>query len=96
MTEETYTDENGVQVVQPKYTIGYGDGTEIEVYAMTQEQYDQFMDLLSRIDSVASIDSSIADIVLEETGPYFAGQKTVEETASVIQSRVKLYVNEQR
>ena len=96
MTEETYTDENGVQVVQPKYTIGYGNGTEIEVYAMTQEQYDQFLDLLSRIDSQASVDSSIANIVLEETGAYFAGQKSVEETASVIQSRVKLYVNEQR
>ena len=35
------------------------------------------------------------DIITSETDAYFAGDKTVDETAGMIQSRVNLYVAEQ-
>ena len=38
---------------------------------------------------------SLLSSVVEEAAPFFAGQATAEETASAIQSRVKLYVAEQ-
>jgi ABC-type glycerol-3-phosphate transport system substrate-binding protein len=38
----------------------------------------------------------ITDIILEETAAYFAGDKSAEECARVIQSRASLYVGEQR
>ena len=41
-------------------------------------------------------DSAIADIVWEASGPYFAGDKTLEETIRLIENRVGLYVNELR
>ena len=36
----------------------------------------------------------ICEMILEETNAYFAGDKTAEETAKVLQSRVGIYVSE--
>lgn len=36
----------------------------------------------------------IYSIITEEAAPYFAGQKSAEETAKIIQSRVEIYVSE--
>ena len=33
---------------------------------------------------------------MEAAGPYFAGDKTLDETVRLIQSRAELYVNENR
>ena len=38
--------------------------------------------------------SNVSTIVTEEAEAFFKGQKSVEETVSVIQSRVELYVSE--
>ena len=35
------------------------------------------------------------DIIMEEAQAYFAGNRTAEETASIIQVRVNLYLSEQ-
>ena len=53
------------------------------------------MELLHSTTSVNSYDESILEIVREETGGYFAGQKTLDETVKIIQNRVSLYVAEQ-
>lgn len=45
---------------------------------------------LSRV----SIDRDIWNVIYEETAPYFAGDKSAEETAHVIQSRVRLILEE--
>jgi hypothetical protein len=34
------------------------------------------------------------NIITEETESYFAGQKSVDDVAGVIQSRIQLYINE--
>ena len=39
--------------------------------------------------------ADIFEIITEEAGAYFAGQKSVEATAEVIQNRVMLYLNEE-
>ena len=36
----------------------------------------------------------VCEIIQEELGAFFAEDKTAEETAEIIQNRVKLYVNE--
>lgn len=41
-------------------------------------------------------DDTLLNIVREEAGPFFAGQKKAQEVAPIIQSRVQLYVNENR
>ena len=42
------------------------------------------------------MDEQILMIIKEEAAAYFAGQKSVDAVAGVIQSRVQLYVNENR
>ena len=41
-------------------------------------------------------DQSIIDIVLEEAAAYFAGQKSAQDVAKLIQSKANIYINEQR
>ncbi len=44
--------------------------------------------------SPQSFESDIQDIILEETAGFFSGEKTAEEVAHIIQSRVKIYLDE--
>ena len=46
--------------------------------------------------SPLSAQYTIQDIILEEAGAYFSGDKTAQEVAGIIQSRVQLYLDENR
>ncbi|NLH02375.1 MAG: hypothetical protein GX488_10945 [Clostridiales bacterium] len=63
---------------------------------LTQEDVDRFETLLSKVKTVAVYDETILGIIESEALPFFAGQKTAEETAKIIQSKVSLYVSEQK
>ena len=67
-----------------------------DVYALTQEDIDQILGVISNTHSVYDYDQEILDIITDEVAAYFAGDKDVQTTASMIQSRVNLYVQEQR
>lgn len=56
---------------------------------------EQVLDMVDKIDCVAICDKEVLDIVMDCSGNFFAGDKTAEETAAVIQSRVKIYLSEQ-
>ena len=71
------------------------DPNEVNVYAMTQEQADQILDLLNNTHCVYGYDDSIMSIITDEAQAYFAGEKSLDDTANMIQSRVNLYVAEQ-
>ena len=96
MKQEYTTDpETGEQIPVSDHSYGFSDGTEIQVYAMTQEEYDAFMRLYESCNSVTAYNQEINNIISEETAAFFDGQKTAEETASLIQNRISLYINEQ-
>jgi len=95
MKEESWTDETGTEVVQPKTTWGWND-FQVEIYAATQEEVDEIRDLIMSIDKVSSYDQQIQSIVAEEAAAYFEGMKTAPEVATIIQSRIQIYVNESR
>ena len=63
---------------------------------MTQEQADELMQIINSTHKISRYDENISGIIGEEVEAYFAGQRSVQDTANMIQSRVKLYVNEQR
>lgn len=95
MKAEYRTDpETGELVEISNMGIGYSDDFFVDIYATTQEEYDTFMDIYERTQSVYSYDTDMMDIITEECAAFFAGQKTAEETASLIQNRVSLYVAE--
>lgn len=64
-------------------------------FAMSEADAEKFLSFLGSIDQVAIYDESILDIIMEEAGAFFAGDKTAEETAALIQSRASLYMSEQ-
>ncbi len=88
-------DENGNPIEISTHSYGWEDVT-FDIYAATQEEADEMMDMINRIDTLANYDEQLMNIVFEEAESYFAGQKSVDEVADIIQSRVKIYVNESR
>ena len=81
----------------PKFTDGGlvdFDADDISYYAATQEQCDQIMRLYNDTNTIYWEDNDLWEIISEQAQAYFAGDKSLEETASAIQSRAELYVNE--
>ena len=89
-------DENGEKIVEPKATYWGNDGEQFSIDAMSQEQADQVMALYNSIHTLNGGNDAIYNIITEEAGAYFAGQRSLDDVASIIQNRVGLYVAEQK
>ena len=87
--------ETGEKIEMSTGGIGYGDDFMVDLYSMKQEEYDAFMALYEACANVYSYNDEIMQIILEEAAAFFEGQKTAQETASLIQNRLSLYVSEQ-
>ena len=88
-------DQNGNPVQESKGGWSW-DNLNIDLVATSQEEYDQIMELYNTIDTVSEYDTNVYDIVNEMAGSYFSGDKSLDETASLIQGKVQLYINENR
>ncbi len=82
------------KIEQPVAMESYG-GVDITYYAVTREDYEQLMELYHAIDTYTRWDPGLAPIITETAGAYFAGDKTLDEAAELIQNRASLYVSEQ-
>ena len=89
-------DENGERVQESRGGWIDENGTEHSIYAMTQEQADEVMNVITTCTRVADYSSSIYSIVAEQAEAFFSGQKSVDDVARLIQSKANIYVNEQR
>lgn len=89
-------DENGNKLEFSNSSYGWADDVTIEIYAVTQEEADSIFKVIEQIGSAASQQNEFLTIIEEEAEPYFEGQKTVDEVADIIQSRIQIYVNETR
>lgn len=99
MTPLYQTKPDGTQVEIAKQSKSYDDGVEkfeISYYALPRELYDQFMELYESIDQSWDWNLPLYEIVMDAAGPYFAKDRSLEETTALIQRRVELYVNERR
>ena len=67
-----------------------------ELYCLTEEQVQQVRDLMESTTKMADYDDAIIRIVTEQAAPFFEGQKSAEDVAKLVQSKVNIYVNEQR
>jgi ABC-type glycerol-3-phosphate transport system substrate-binding protein len=64
-------------------------------YALTEEEIDRVRSVIESADIFVDGDPTVNTILMEELEVFFAGAKTAEETAEIIQSRIALYVSEQ-
>ncbi|MCL2841909.1 MAG: extracellular solute-binding protein [Oscillospiraceae bacterium] len=61
---------------------------------VTQAQIDQILALIYATDQLAMWDATVVNMIREETLPFFAGDRSIEETVRIIQSRVQTYLSE--
>ena len=87
-----YEDENGNQV-EDHIIVNIG-GEDIKLPRISDSEVDQMYGFLKGLTSDAYFDSNVENIVAEETAAFFEGQKSAEDVAGVIQSRVQIYINE--
>ena len=87
-----WIDDNGEKVEYDE-TYWIGD-KEIIIQPMTAERAQEVKDYVLSVDKLYYYDNAIVDIIVEEAAPFFEGQKTAEQAADIIQSRVQIYVNE--
>ncbi|MCD8379235.1 MAG: extracellular solute-binding protein [Lachnospiraceae bacterium] len=93
---DPYLDEDGNPIVIGGSSgIGYQDGWEYWYEPCTEEDVEEFYELLNGAVTVAnSGNSEILAIIEEEAGSFFSGQKSVDDVAEIIQNRVSLYLSE--
>ncbi len=87
------TQKNAVK--QVRFLYG-NEQAPVSCRAATQEELTRYEDFINSIDKIEFFDNTVYDIVEESASPYFAGDKTLDETIQLIQNRVTLYVNENR
>ena len=79
---------------EPKAVRGQGSNT-IMVYAAAKEDVDAVRKLVERVSGGYEMYRDVLAIINEDISYYFAGQKSAEEVAKIIQSRVSLWLQEQ-
>lgn len=82
-----YIDENGEKVEYDLFL-------ESVVPPLDQKQLEQLITYVESVTATPYEDSNVLSIIEEELGSYFSGQKTAEDAAAIIQSRVQMYVQE--
>ncbi len=94
MERPCYIDENG-EKVEYDYTLSF-NGEEVTVPPLSQEQLDQVLAHIEAVRTVGYDNQDVMNIINEELGSFFAGQKSAKEAAALIQNRVQLYVEANR
>ncbi|MBQ9685316.1 MAG: extracellular solute-binding protein [Oscillospiraceae bacterium] len=90
-------DDEGEKIPIARYSMWDSTENKVkEIYALEPEQVEQIRDLILSTTKMADYNQEILNIVSEQAAPYFAGQKSAEEVARLVQSKVNIYVNEQR
>ncbi len=89
-------DENGERIERSLGGFGFDDGTMFQYYAVTQPMADKLMEAINNTTRTTSANEEILKIVTEQAEAFFAGDKSAEEAAKLIQSKANIYVNEQR
>ncbi len=91
--EKLYTTGLDGKQAEDKHYVPIG-GTVVEIEVNTDEDNLRAMEFIKSVNRAACYDKQLKNILTEEAGAYFAGQKTAEETAKIIQNRASNYLAE--
>ena len=91
--EPPYYMRNGEKVYQDSTT--YIGNTEYKLAELTDAQVQEFKDFVNGASRVmTTYDSDLMEIVSEESAAFFAGDKTADEVAKLIQNKASIYLGE--
>lgn len=65
-----------------------------EVKHVTQEEVERIRHLVMSVDTMATYDFEITNIMLEEAASYFQGYKSADEVADMVENRIRIYISE--
>ena len=92
---EVMLDGRGNPIKRPGGPAAITDGMVLDPDPLTEQQAKKIENLIKNgISTYEMMDDEIFKIIEEEAQSYFAGAKSVDEVADVIQKRVSLYVME--
>lgn len=74
----------------------YMNGESIVIPPMSQAQVDKVVNYIFSVKKSRYYNNNVMNIINEEMGGFFSGQKSAQEVANIIQNRVQLYVDENR
>lgn len=74
----------------------YMNGEEIPLEQFSQAEVDAICNFIYSVNKRSYYNQDIINIVTEEAASFFEGQKNARDVAAIIQSRVQLYVDENR
>lgn len=94
---EKYMDETGQTVRPISDEYEDQDGTVYDICPATEKDVSELRYMIKHSKIIVPYDENKGyGIVYEEAEKYFSGEKSINETISVIQDRMKKYVNENR
>ncbi|MCR5664939.1 MAG: extracellular solute-binding protein [Oscillospiraceae bacterium] len=106
MTVEYWLDDSGKKIIDEETGEpmkmdkgGYWDEEKnewVSIYSYSAEEVGKIEELVRGTSKVYDLDDSINQIIREQIEAFFAGQRSAEDTARLIQSKVSIYVNEKR
>ncbi len=102
MAEKAMKGEDGYGPIEPLIgdvvydSIGMPNPMPQEGRKISEDDVKYIKSFLQSVDVLMSYEQGVMDIINEEAKMYYAGNKTAEETAKIIQSRVQIYVSEGR
>lgn len=90
-------DENGEKVERPvRLFLSNDNEIYFDIYHPTDKEVEVFRKVIENVTTVNASDYVLKNIIMEEAGPYFDGQKSVDEVAEIIQGRISIYINENK
>ena len=88
----SYNEKGEKEFGQDTYTIG---SNEYKYEELTQADIDNVNGAIDDIFGIYQSDENITKIINEEASAFYAGTKTIDETAQIVQSRASMYMSEQ-
>ncbi len=94
MKKQYYEDEHGKRVETDEYF--YIGQQEIVLPPIDAAELEKVKNYIYSVETASDYNEDLLNIITEEAAPFFAGQKSAGEVVDIIQSRAKIYVNENR
>ena len=91
-------DDYSFSTYMPKLKAAYDAAMKDEdaPFQLTEGDREVFFNLLSVIENLSIYDAPAQNIILNESTDFFNGRRTAAETAKIVQSKISLYMAEQK